>query len=241
MKNDIRRILRFIAVIVLFATLIYAEMIPSINLKINLKQYFKVNIEINTAEQIAVSEEPPILNKEDESPLQLTPNVAENMEPLLAPSAINSSLPEATLAFVPVKISIPSIKLSTNIVPVEFKNNQLMAPADSMLIGWDKRTYPGDGTIIMDGHYDSRTGPAVGYNLKLLKVGDKIHLFSQAGKLMVYKVTELISYDKDKAPTEKIFGNNGKQRLNIITCGGTFDKKKGTYNKRLVVYSELEV
>ncbi len=47
------------------------------------------------------------------------------------------------------------------------------------------------------------------------------------------------AYKVSEAPLAKIFGGTTKAQLNLITCNGTWDKKKQDYDKRLVVFTEL--
>jgi sortase A len=46
-------------------------------------------------------------------------------------------------------------------------------------------------------------------------------------------------YPYNDAPLQQIFGPSPQAHLNLITCGGTFDRASRNYNKRLVVYTRL--
>lgn len=149
--------------------------------------------------------------------------------------------PSVSGNFIPVRIIIPNADIDAKVEPVIIKSGQLQAPKSSFIVGWDETRLPGiAGTVIMDGHYDNRKGPAIFYNLQYLNPGDEIYIISDNKEMLTYKITLIEAYNRLKAPIDKIYGNDGKQRLNLITCHGVFDHSKGTYNQRLVVYSELE-
>jgi len=149
---------------------------------------------------------------------------------------------KVTEPFTPTRIVITKAFIDASVIPVGFVANQLQAPTDYTSVGWDSES--GNvgtvGTVIMDGHYDSKIGAAVFFNLKDLSINDEVKVYSVNGKYLIYRVVDMILYDRFTAPTSEIFSNDKKKRLNLITCGGTFNRKLGSYNQRLVVYTVLE-
>ena len=73
--------------------------------------------------------------------------------------------------FIPVRIYIPDIQVDAKVIPVKIEDGQINAPLDFAQIGWSEASAKigSSGTVIMNGHYDSRIGPAVLYRLKNLK------------------------------------------------------------------------
>jgi LPXTG-site transpeptidase (sortase) family protein len=142
--------------------------------------------------------------------------------------------------FKPIRIEIPKAEVNAEIVELKVINNQLQAPTDFNKVGWDLGSgLIGDNkTAIMDGHYDSKTGKAVFYGLQYLRINDIVTVYSSNSKFY-YKVVCIESYDRFNAPLDKIYKNDGRKRLNLITCNGVFDKKLGSYNRRLVVYTVI--
>jgi sortase (surface protein transpeptidase) len=99
---------------------------------------------------------------------------------------------------------------------------------------------PGEvGSAVMAGHLDSKTGPAVFWRLRDLKPGDDVVVISDDGMERRFKVTETVVYRFDEAPLERIFAAPEGIGLNLITCGGTFDRRTQNYDQRIVVYTTL--
>ena len=61
------------------------------------------------------------------------------------------------------------------------------------------------------------------------------------GDRYTFIVQELAEYDYDAKDDviDTIFGESLAPNLNLITCQGVWDYGNGTYNKRLVVFTEL--
>jgi hypothetical protein len=57
--------------------------------------------------------------------------------------------------------------------------------------------------------------------------------------MLTFKVVAVKDYDYN-APTTDIFSQDtSTAQLNLITCGGNWDKTLGSYSKRVVVFTEL--
>lgn len=104
--------------------------------------------------------------------------------------------------------------------------------------GWYvKSAYPGEkGNLIINAHYDTNTGaPGALYNLKNVKINDRVYVVDQLGRTFAYEVTDLFEIDIQDPNRLKIFDSKkDKSELTLITCGGVWNYKSG-YNKRLVV------
>jgi LPXTG-site transpeptidase (sortase) family protein len=140
----------------------------------------------------------------------------------------------------PVRLCIPSVHLSTSIIPIHLsEDGQLKAPKSSQVAGlYADGVLPGEnGNAIVAGHVDNYTGPAIFYPLKHLKPGDFVFLFDQNNQYMKYEVLEVQSYYTQEAPLDKIFGDSTEKQLNLITCTGKYDRRKKEHEKRLVVYT----
>jgi len=79
-------------------------------------------------------------------------------------------------------------------------------PKDTDLTGI---LYPGilpgeKGNVIIDGHVDSYTGPAVFYNLKKLRPGDRIIVSDKKKHRLIYTVvsTEVFTPDRSTSGTD---------------------------------------
>ncbi|OGX78947.1 peptidase C60 sortase A and B [Exiguobacterium sp. SH31] len=147
---------------------------------------------------------------------------------------------ESTKAVSPVQIQIPSINVDTAIEQVGvLDNGQMGVPVDENQVGWfEPGVKPGSkGNAVVAGHVDSKTGPAVFYELDQLKTGDDVTIIDENGNTLRFRVTKTESYDTKNAPIDEIFGTTSNRNLNLITCSGTFGD--GGYDQRFVVYTEL--
>jgi sortase (surface protein transpeptidase) len=143
----------------------------------------------------------------------------------------------------PSRIVIPSIGVDTRVVPVATTESGAMeAPEIYSDVGWYRLgAAPGDvGRAVLAGHVDSRSGPAVFYRLRDLKPGDVIEVSAEVdGHPLRFVVRESARYPEDGAPLDQIFGPSDRPELVLITCDGAFDRSRGSYDHRLVVYADL--
>jgi sortase A len=156
---------------------------------------------------------------------------------------MNKILNGSNEGIVPVKIEIPAIKVVAEIEPVGILDNgQMGVPGSADGVGWfEPGTKPGGfGNAVLAGHVDSRTGPAIFYELGELEARDEIYITDADGKVLTFIVTKKESYPRLYAPIQDIFGYVNSRNLNLITCSGTFNVKDSTHEERLVVYTELK-
>lgn len=143
----------------------------------------------------------------------------------------------------PDKVIIPAINVEASIEQVGLLDSgEMAAPSTEDGVAWYERgAKPGaKGNAVLAGHVDSKSGPAIFYNLKNLKNGDEVHVTDERGTKLTFIVTKLQSYPRSEAPLNDIFGYSDGRDLNLITCTGTFDRAEGTHEERLVVYTELK-
>jgi len=149
------------------------------------------------------------------------------------------------LVLEPVSFSIP--KLGIEGVEIESvgldKQNRMDIPKGEDNVAWyNLGAKPGEnGNAVIAGHFDKKTGaPAVFYNIGKLVPGDELITTDRSGKESKFIVTQVVTYPLETFPLEEVFGLSNKQRLNLITCEGTYNKSSKLYSHRLVVYSELQ-
>ncbi|MFD0039887.1 class F sortase [Streptomyces anulatus] len=143
----------------------------------------------------------------------------------------------------PLKVAIPGIFIEAAVTGLGLDaKGRLEAPPLSKpkLTGWyEKGPSPGeDGTALLVGHRDTRTGPAIFLNLNALRRGDKVNVARADRKTAVFTVDAVKTYTKDKFPDDKVYGETGRPELRLLTCGGRFDKKAG-YSANVVVFAHL--
>lgn len=143
----------------------------------------------------------------------------------------------------PTTVAIPAINVEAEIEHVGLlPNGQMNEPSTMEGVAWyEPGAKPGDqGSAVLAGHVDSKTGPAVFFDLGKLKKGDEINVTGADGETLTFIVQEQAVYPREEAPVQKIFGYSFRRQLNLITCTGEFNRDAGTHEERMVVYAVLE-
>ncbi len=179
--------------------------------------------------------------------LPAAPSAALAAPTVTPPPAVATTPPTATplpRAGQPTRLRIPVIRVDAAIEYVGLTPDGAMdIPKAYANTAWyEPGTRPGDqGNAAIAGHIDSKTGPAVFWDLPKLAVGDEIFVVGDDGNERRFVVTGRESYRRTDAPLERIFGSTTARQLNLITCdpSSAFDRKKGEYASNVVVYAEL--
>ena len=144
----------------------------------------------------------------------------------------------------PLQISIPSINVDTAIESVGLTpDGAVDIPKNPINAAWyDVSPLPGDiGNSIIDGHYGWKNNmPAAFDHLKSLKKGDKIYVKNSLGSTTIFVVTKVAVYDENNNDPAVFISTDGKAHLNLITCGGVWNKIKKSYSDRLVVFADFD-
>src|SRR3989344_622556 len=122
------------------------------------------------------------------------------------------------------------------------ENGELQTTSSWDGAGWYRGSAkPGQmGAVIIDGHYDTDTAsPAAFWVLKSAKLNDKVSIKDELGRDFTYRVVDIFFVDIQDPQRIQVFQESDKAELILITCGGVWNEKEGTYNKRLVVKAEL--
>ncbi len=150
---------------------------------------------------------------------------------------------EADAGIVPVRVIIPDIQVDAPIEMVGLRpDGRMDIPDSSTAVGWFHLGYePGEeGSAVLAGHLDTMGGmPAVFWRLRRLRLGDRVEVEDRKGKRLQFRVTHRTTYPMNDAPLLDIFGPSDVPRLTLITCNGKWKEELATYDRRLVVYTEL--
>ena len=208
---------------------------------------FTQTVEPNSPTQIAETtpDLQPITTDTAITETQIAPTIPAALTPTHAP--VSPSQPV-------VRLKIPNISVDRAVVDIGLvpgKNGEMQWNSDSLfatssrqdLVGHlDGSALPGESSnIVMIGHnYDWGIFQwnGVFYNLKKLKPGDKIILFSQDGRRLVYRVERVKEIPFTNQNEEELFkhfkhmGPTKSERLTLVTCGGANLWK---WNKRVYV------
>src|SRR5690242_262717 len=167
--------------------------------------------------------------------------------PVPIPAPAEQTVLPATLATGPQAarptwLSIPSLAIRTRLIHLGVnRNGTLQVPSSTTVAGWYTGS-PRPGTIgsaIIAGHVDSRTGPGIFFWLRTLHRGDRIYVGRADGTMAVFTVTKIRKFAKDKFPTAAVYGPVPDAELRLITCGGIFDRSRGSYLSNVVVFARL--
>jgi sortase (surface protein transpeptidase) len=142
----------------------------------------------------------------------------------------------------PVRLRIPAIGVSTPLVKLgRLPDGTLQVPKAWGTAGWyDQGPRPGQpGPAVILGHVDSKSGPAVFYQLRTLRPGDTVRVGLADGRTLVFRVQRLQRYPKNQFPTQAVYFPTLGRELRLITCGGDFDYARHSYVDNIVVYATL--
>lgn len=157
------------------------------------------------------------------------------------PTAAHGSTP--IKAMVPTKISIPAIRVTTNVDSVGLNRAKVMRPPFSATsVAWYNRgVLPGQpGSAVMYGHLTgSRFQPAVFANLRKLKKNDLIKVTDKRGNVFTYRVRRLAVFGADSLTYDHLAEASKSSHLNLYTCAGKWDARKRRYTHYQVVYTDL--
>jgi sortase (surface protein transpeptidase) len=148
----------------------------------------------------------------------------------------------ATVRSVPVSLRIPAMGVSVSLSSLGLNADKtVQVPTKFAEPGWFKfGPTPGQvGSAVILGHVDDKKGPAVFFKLKSLKAGDKVDVSLTNGAVSHFVVKTVETYSKTQFPASKVYGSHGYSALQLVTCGGTFDKATGHYESNVVAYTTL--
>ena len=143
----------------------------------------------------------------------------------------------------PTRFTLPYLGIEAPVVDLRLdRHGQLTAPPDdnSNLVGWyaDGPSPGENGTVVVVGHRDTRAGPAVFIGLDAVTPGRRVELRRADGRVAVYTVDAVKTYDKAHFPSREVYGARARPELRLITCGGGYDRRTG-YSGNIVVYAHL--
>ncbi|MEU3372609.1 class F sortase [Streptomyces sp. NPDC006711] len=164
----------------------------------------------------------------------------------VSPPARPRPSPPAPAALPPsraMSLAIPYLGIEAPVVALGLDAQHRLAtpPVNNpKVVGWyGDGPSPGEtGTAIAVGHRDTRTGAAVFANLRVLRPGRVIEARRADGKVAVYTVDRVKTYEKAHFPDQEVYGPASRPELRLITCSGRFTHKAG-YESNLVVFAHL--
>lgn len=141
---------------------------------------------------------------------------------------------------VPVRLRIPDLAVDAPVGPVGLRaDGSVDVPRRWEDVGWfDQGQRPGeDGPVVLLGHVDSKTGPAVFARLAQAVPGTPVEVTSADGSTTRFRVDRLQVMPKTSFPTDEVYLPALSPQLRLVTCGGEFDRRSGHYRDNVVVYA----
>ncbi len=140
----------------------------------------------------------------------------------------------------PVRIEIPALGVDLPVQPVGVRTDGWMdVPENPSEVGW-YRFGPAPsserGATVLAAHVDSlRYGLGPFARLKELPPGAEVLVTDDAGATTVYRVEQIARTGKAELDDAGVFDRDGTPRLQLITCGGSFDRQSRTYSDNVIV------
>ncbi|HEX6969058.1 MAG TPA: class F sortase [Micromonosporaceae bacterium] len=187
-------------------------------------------------------------------------------DPLADPATAPSPIPVIdTEEPDPTAIYLPKLDVGSTLIPLGLTGKTKDCPDGNCLevppvftpeqAGWyagKKKLEDGDewkpgetGPAVIVGHVDGlfpdgkKGKPGIFARLKELTPGDEILVDQADGEQLRYRVTAVEQHPKAEFPWDRVMAETGKPTLQLITCGGEFDRSIGHYRDNVVVFTEL--
>ncbi len=142
----------------------------------------------------------------------------------------------------PKKILIDAIGVDGFIQKVsQDQYGKIGAPENINFAGWFVNSVrPGDaGLSIIDGHVSGRYSPALFAGLNRLQKNDVVTVQFGDDSRQRFEVVEKRELPEAETASYLLKKHTGIERqLNLVTCGGPFDKKLDQYKNRVVVVTK---
>jgi len=157
----------------------------------------------------------------------------------------------------PAAISIPKIGAHSELIKLGLNaDGSLQTPPVDQpgLGGWFAGARPDvDGDEIapgergssvvaahVDGVIDGKKGqPGLFFKLRELVPGDEVFISQADGGQLRFLVERVASFDKSAFPSAEVYEAADMPRLNLVTCGGPFQRDVGHYRDNLVIFTTL--
>lgn len=145
----------------------------------------------------------------------------------------------------PKSISLPTIHAGGCLEQVGIdQHGNVGAPDNIYTAAWYvKSVLPGQpGLSIIDGHLNGRyKSDGIFEHLHVLKVGDQFTVTRGDGNVLKYKVYNAQSVSLDRAAAV-LFTHDDSivSQLNLITCGGAYNKAARLYDHRTIISAALQ-
>jgi len=140
----------------------------------------------------------------------------------------------------PVRLSVPAAGVDAPLTGAGLDaGGALLPPADPALAGWyTGGPAPGHpGPAVIAGHVDWAGRPGVFARLDELRAGAEVLVGRADGSTARFTVTRVVHRAKADFPVDEVYAPTSGAELRLITCGGAFDRSRGSYEENVVVFA----
>jgi hypothetical protein len=97
----------------------------------------------------------------------------------------------------------------------------------------------GTGTSVVVGHVDTTSGPAVFWNLAVVRPGAEVDVTRLDSRTAIFTADPVQEYPKTGLPAAQVYGPSPGAQLREVTCGDAFDRKRREYTGNVVLFAHL--
>ena len=141
----------------------------------------------------------------------------------------------------PVRILVPAAGVDVPLTGVALDPaGALVPPADPAVAGWyTAGPVPGEtGPAVVAGHVDWAGAPAAFAGLADLGPGAEVLIGRADGSTTRFTVTRVVRRAKTDFPAAEVYAPTSGAELRLITCGGAFDRSRGSYEDNVIVFAQ---
>ncbi|UQU62809.1 class F sortase [Couchioplanes caeruleus] len=141
----------------------------------------------------------------------------------------------------PVRLRIRALHVDSALQRLGLqRDGTVEVPARPDVAGWyEGGPRPGQpGPAVLLGHVDSRRGPGVFARLSTVRPGTLIAVDRADGSTVTFRVTGVSQTSKTAFPTDLVYAPTLDATLRLVTCGGSFDRARGSYRDNVIVFAD---
>jgi sortase family protein len=141
----------------------------------------------------------------------------------------------------PVRLRIRALHVDSAVQRLGLRpDGTVEVPERTDVAGWYERgPRPGQpGPAVILGHVDSRSGPGIFIDLATVRPGTLIGVDRADGSTATFRVTTVSRVAKTGFPTDLVYAPSLDPTLRLVTCGGSFDRARGSYRDNVIVFAD---
>ncbi len=160
---------------------------------------------------------------------------ADATDPVGVPRSPDALTPTG---FVPQRLLVSSLEIDAPLTATLVDaDGAFVPPEDPAQLAWWQGVRPGTGagSVLVAGHVDMHgygRGPLA--RIVDLEAGDRAVLTGTDGARAGYVLRGVTTLVKESLPAAELFGTGGPERLVLVTCGGTYDPDRRSWDSNVI-------